>query len=279
MLRFKFIHRVIGLALMLALVTGIVPTLAQNTNPASISITGSVEAINGTTVVVSGVSVDLSSANVDLSNLQVGLVIQVSGTFTNGIIVATTLIIVDSDATPEATAEPDDTEVVTPTPNPSGSDGPIIVIEGPVTTINVNIITIYNITVSVALDNPILSVVNIGDIVRVEGEQDGTGIIIATVVTLTTASVSVNGQVTAINGNIVIINGTTVQFDPDDDVLGLIKIGDILNVDGNYQGNGTTLIFIVINVTIVNNITINTNLPSNCKVSKNGHVKCSKKSH
>jgi hypothetical protein len=182
------------------------------------------------------------------------------------------------------TGSVNDDPTATPSPTPTVSatpivgNGTIIVIEGPVVAININIITIYNFTVSVAPDNPILTVIKIGDIVHIEGEADSTGIIVATVVTITTADVTVNGVVSAINGNVVIVNGTTVQFDPDDPALSLIKIGDNLNLDGNYEGSGTTLIFIVINVTIVNvNITVNPNLPSNCKVSKNGHIKCSKK--
>jgi uncharacterized protein DUF5666 len=90
----------------------------------------------------------------------------------------------------------------------------------------------------------------------------------------------VNGQVTAINGNTLVVNNTTVEFDPDDPTLALIKVGDVLNVEGNFRSNGTTLILIVINITFVNNTTIIiTNLPTNCKVSKNGHIKCSKKHH
>jgi Domain of unknown function (DUF5666) len=156
--------------------------------------------------------------------------------------------------------------------------GTILVLEGPVTTVNINIITIYNFDIEVAAENPILTVIKIGDFVHIEGEAASTGVIVATVVTLTTADVSVNGQVTAINDNLVVVSGTTVQFEPDDPALTLIKIGDVLNIDGNFQGSGTTLVFIVINVTIVNNnVTIINNLPSNCKVSKNGHIKCSKK--
>lgn len=46
----------------------------------------------------------------------------------------------------------------------------IIVIEGPVVAINVNIITIFNINVVVDPDDPILTSIRIGDRIRVEGE-------------------------------------------------------------------------------------------------------------
>jgi hypothetical protein len=156
----------------------------------------------------------------------------------------------------------------------------IIVIEGPVAAININIITIYNFQVMVAADNPILTVVKIGDVVHVEGEADEMGVIAASVVTVVSATVTVNGPVTAINGSTLVVNNINVQFEPDDPALTLIKIGDILNVEGNFTGNGTTLILIVVNITIVNDTTvIITNLPANCKISKNGHIKCSKKHH
>jgi hypothetical protein len=46
----------------------------------------------------------------------------------------------------------------------------IIVIEGPVTAININIITIFNINVVVDPNDPILTIIRIGDVIRVEGE-------------------------------------------------------------------------------------------------------------
>jgi hypothetical protein len=45
-----------------------------------------------------------------------------------------------------------------------------IIVEGPVQIINVNIITIYDIDIEVNVNDPILSVLQIGDVVRVEGD-------------------------------------------------------------------------------------------------------------
>lgn len=65
---------------------------------------------------------------------------------------------VTPEMTPEVTMEPDE-------------DGDIIiVIEGPVQSININIITIYNINIVLQPDEPLLTVIRIGDIIRVEGE-------------------------------------------------------------------------------------------------------------
>lgn len=49
-----------------------------------------------------------------------------------------------------------------------------IVIEGPVETININIITIYGINIEVNPDDPILTVIQIGDHIRVEGDTAST---------------------------------------------------------------------------------------------------------
>lgn len=61
------------------------------------------------------------------------------------------------DATPTDTAGDDD------------DDGLIIVVEGPVQQINVNLITIYNLDIALDRDAPALTVIRIGDVVRVEG--------------------------------------------------------------------------------------------------------------
>lgn len=86
-----------------------------------------------------------------------------------------------SEATPEATSEPDDDGGIT------------IVIEGPVQSININIITIYNINIQLDENDPNLKIIQIGDVVRIEGdslEDNGTIIIIA--VTVIIINVDIN---------------------------------------------------------------------------------------
>ena len=76
-----------------------------------------------------------------------------------------------------------------------------IVIEGPVQQINVNIITIYNINVEVASDDPILPVIQIGDEIRVEGNaahQGDTIIIVAVSITIINVDIVINDDHTAI---------------------------------------------------------------------------------
>jgi hypothetical protein len=92
------------------------------------------------------------------------------------------------EATPEATAEP-------------GSDLPvIIIIEGPVQSININIITIYGIDIELDANDPILTVIQIGDILRIEGDLAGSGttiVIVAVNITIVNVEVFINvdGQI------------------------------------------------------------------------------------
>lgn len=69
-----------------------------------------------------------------------------------------------------------------------------IVIEGPVQQINVNIITIYNINIQLAPDDPNLNIIQVGDIVRVEGDtsdMNGTIIIVAINITIINVDIDV----------------------------------------------------------------------------------------
>jgi len=109
--------------------------------------------------------------------------------------------------TPEAT--PDATPEATPetTPDPDDDDDlPItIIIEGPVTAININIITIYNINIELDPDDPNLLIIQIGDIVHIEGntqESDGTIIIIAVIIVIINVDINVDtGEIFRDDGN------------------------------------------------------------------------------
>lgn len=85
----------------------------------------------------------------------------------------------------------------TPEVTPSVDDGlpTTITIEGPVTAINANTITVFGINITIAPDNPILAGLQIGDVVRIEGEISGTGdmtIIVAVNITLLTDPVIID---------------------------------------------------------------------------------------
>jgi hypothetical protein len=71
--------------------------------------------------------------------------------------------------TPTLTPTPTGTLTITPIPG----RGPVtIIIEGPVQQININIITIYDIDIEINPTDPILTVIEIGDILRVIGNID-----------------------------------------------------------------------------------------------------------
>ena len=96
---------------------------------------------------------------------------------------------------PEATSTPEATPELTETPTPIPGLPITIIVEGPVETINVNIITIYDIDIEVNVNDPILNVVQIGDIVRVEGDSiidADTIIVIAITIVIVDVDVVVN---------------------------------------------------------------------------------------
>lgn len=168
------------------------PEVTPESSPeANIEFSGEVVIIDANTIQVAGLTVIISNAEMDVL-LQDGIVVSIAGTLLpDGTIIA---IEVDSNDEPEATPEPEVTPDVTPevtpeiTPEPDDDDGSgiIIVIEGPVESININIITIYSIEIELDDDDPILTVIQIGDVIRVEGElldddDDDTTILIAVI--------------------------------------------------------------------------------------------------
>jgi len=102
-----------------------------------------------------------------------------------------------------ATPTPAATPLVTPeiTPEATNDDLPvIIVIEGPVQAINVNIITIYNINIEVKADDPILTIIKIGDVIHVEGNVVRSG---ATIVIVAINIIIVDTNVVVVDGNLI----------------------------------------------------------------------------
>jgi hypothetical protein len=236
-----------------------------------VEIIGVVSEINVNSIVVAGVPVDVSGVS---TNVTIGSTISVTGLLSNSVIVAQTILIINTNltATPEGTAEAtpeatvEVTAEVTPQPTPTSTPAPnIIVIEGPVINIINNIITIYDFDVEVEPQNPILTIIDIGDIVRVEGAFSGGNVIVATVVsnitTVTTvnnnngpATVGLEGPVESINGNIIVVNGISVELGANDPLLQTVQVGNFVNVQGNFQNRGNVYVLVVVNVVIINDI-------------------------
>ena len=104
----KKIYRVVGIALMAILPFIFVSLIqAQQTDQnqtTTIQLVGVIEEIDDTVIVISGMQVDVSTSNVLITDLQVGMTISVSGTLEDGVVMATTIVII---ATPTETATPD----------------------------------------------------------------------------------------------------------------------------------------------------------------------------
>ncbi|MCL4246802.1 MAG: hypothetical protein KJ065_01485 [Anaerolineae bacterium] len=163
-----------GLTALIALGSLVLPTAAQDTGGA-ISFTGTVTAVSGTQITVNGLTVSLESVAA-APEILVGMQVSIQGTLmADGRIMAQIIVIIaPPGVTPEPTASPTPTLEPTPGPSPTPTTitggGVVVVIEGPVEAINVNIITIYNINIVVNADDPVLAVIQIGDLVRVEGQ-------------------------------------------------------------------------------------------------------------
>jgi hypothetical protein len=276
----KPLFRLVLAVLILALGASTQPlTYAQDAEGSPIQFTGTVEAVDGMVITVSGLPVDVSDSAVPIDDLQVGELVQITGVLQNGVVIATTIEIVTA---PETTPAPETPPDATETPGENNDDDMNFVIEGPVEKVNINIVTIYNFDIEIEPAHPILKIIKVGDFLRVKGDYRQGKIVAVDISNLaggepdSGVSVVVEGPVEAINSNVVTINGMYVQFAPDDPRLGVLKIGDRLKVEGNFQGSGNTIVLVVVNIIIIN-APINIGLPPSCKISKNGKIKCSHK--
>ncbi len=277
---------------------------------AAIQISGPIGQMGNGTFTVSGLTVDISGLTLN-ATLTAGTVVSVSGILTaNNIIVAQTVVInivnptqtppafVTATATPAvtATATPavtatattavtpsatvtgtlSPTPAVTPTGTPSSNI--IIVIEGPVINIVNNIITIYDFDIEVDKRHPILNLIQIGDLVRIEGAYGVGSVVIATVISnlsdmtlVSGASVSLEGPVESINGSIIVVNSISVQLAANDPLLTTVQVGQFVSVQGNFQNNNGTFILVVVNIIVNVNTTVNNpNGESDCYWKESG---------
>jgi hypothetical protein len=246
------------------------PTPAPDGTP--IEISGVVSQIGTGTITVAGMTIDVSGVALD-AGVTVGTTVRVTGhILSTNVVVAQVIIIVNISGTvtptPEATSEatPEQTPEATASATPANPDI-IIIIEGPVTNIVTNIITIYSFDIEIEPAHPMLNIIEIGDVVHIEGAFGNSGIIVAslvsnvstTVTVATGVTANIEGPIESINGNIIIVNSIPVQFDPNDPNLAGLQVGDFLNIQGNFENNGTIIVLVVVNITIINNVVIEGN--------------------
>ncbi|MHB8628946.1 MAG: DUF5666 domain-containing protein [Aggregatilineales bacterium] len=170
-----------------------------------ITIEGVVSSIIGDTWVVGGVTITVTPQTVITGAPVVGNVVQVVAVPSeDNHLIAQTITLVALTATPGPSATPSDTPTATltgtvgPSPTPSitptatmtGIPGPsptpvpfvIIVIEGPVQEINVNIIIVFGQRIKLRPDDPVLVKLKVGDWVHVDGdfeeESDNTIVVV-----------------------------------------------------------------------------------------------------
>jgi len=169
----------------------------------TITLDGPIEAIAGNIVTIGGFDVVIDPDDPVLALLEVGMSIVIEAvvedTDSGMVISAVTVIIddvdhdMDDDDMGDETPEPEETPEVTPQPDDDGDV--IIIIEGPVEEVNINIITIFNFNIEVDPSDPLLTVIRIGDVLRVEGnladEIDFDGNIVLIAINITFINVEV----------------------------------------------------------------------------------------
>ncbi len=165
---------------------------------------------------------------------------------------------------------------VPPTPLPtSASASPpdtVIVVEGPVRAINGNRVTVYDLAFEVAADDPMLSIIKVGDMVHLKGSRDKSGEIVGIQISNAIGASAgggtalVDGRVQTIDRNVLTINGIKVQLPADDPRLKAIRPGNFLSVNGNFVRQGTTVVLVVVNLVIINDTDVDVYLA--CRKSK-----------
>lgn len=162
--------------LLLVTVLLVTPTLAQENS--GIEFTGTVTIIDEATIEVGGLIVDISGLT-DIV-IEDGMTITISGDLEGTVVIAINVEISEPEATPEATESPEATEEPEVTAEPESSEVSedddveiTIVIEGPVESVEANIITIYSFEIELAHDDPRITYIQVGDVLHIKGHHKG----------------------------------------------------------------------------------------------------------
>jgi len=129
-----------------------------------------------------------------------------------------------------------------------------------------NVITIHDFNIEVEAQHPILNLIDVGDVVRIEGTIGSDNQIVASMVSNITsasmvnntvaATVNLDGLVEAIDGALITVNGIQAQLDADNPVLRTLQVGDFVSVQGDFQANGATVVLLVARITLIDNATL-----------------------
>ena len=99
--------------------------------------------------------------------------------------------------TPSLTSTPSPTSTLTPSPLPTETALPVnVVVEGPVQSITGSVVTVYDYDINFEPDAPLLSALQVGDVVRIQAAGDTTDITTAAAVEVTVENVEVDVSAT-----------------------------------------------------------------------------------
>lgn len=93
----------------------------------------------------------------------------------------------------------------------------------------------------------------------------------------------IEGKVQKITVNAITVLDIDVQVQPGDPILSQLHVGDSVRVEGKAVQQGDTIVIIAVKITIIDSTRVTPpvpgnpgGLPPNCKISKNGKIKCTK---
>lgn len=238
----KFSILTLSLILMLVLVA----CSSGDDEGSPIEFTGVVTAIDGDMITVGGFSVDISNASVPTAGLNIGEEVRVTGLSEGTTIIAVVVVPVD-ETIDNTDSEPETTESAQPETTdeaPSATESPDDSAEATEAPDSTD-------------DTPPIVV-------------DGDPLIV------------IEGPIESISIDTITIFGIGIEVDPADPILMEIRIGDTIRIQGISSFNGTTIIIVAVNITIVettiivinNPIYIVPGIPANCHVKKSGKITC-----
>lgn len=141
------------------------PTVAPTTS-ASVSLSGTLEKDDDGSYAINGLPVDVSA--IAAPNIQSGASVQIIGVIQDGRLLASSI----TTATPSALSTGATPATNNATTIPTSASSVRLVIEGPVERIEAHTITIHEQTFTLP-DTPALQVIQLGDVIRLDGSADG----------------------------------------------------------------------------------------------------------
>jgi uridine phosphorylase len=176
------------------------------------------------------------------------------------IVTTTSELIETSSSTPSITSSPLLTDTPTSTHTPAPTPTPTVssvIIEGVIEELSENILKIGDTEIVILAHHPVLELIDVGDVLRVEGTWIADGILLADVVSNlpgaadADATVGMVGPIEFIDEGIITINGIEVIIDPRDLVGQSLSIGDFLSVEGNFKLQGARYLLVVSAVEVI----------------------------